>query len=330
MRFCIYEDADVLNLEPLTLTRPAFALRYGASTLLERQQRAFRATEVGALVRPGLAEFTRVQFPELSVNELQKSSSLCLVNARWLPPSSFAPDLAQPHIGLAGMHIAYVALPQWDGGHIDSESLPAWLSHWKKTLPAASAGGMMAQHLWDLVDSNPVALEEDAAWRARQDPALARRADALEPAQVVVVGPRNRFLVAEDVELEPFVVVDTRNGPVLIDRGAKVHAFSRLEGPCYVGPGAWIMGAKLRGGTIGPGCRIGGEVEASIVQGHTNKYHDGFLGHSYVGEWVNLAAGTQTSDLRNDYGPIRVHVGGERIATGRHKIGSYIGDHTKT
>ena len=82
--------------------------------------------------------------------------------------------------------------------------------------------------------------------------------------------------------------------------------------------------------TIGPDCRIGGEVEASIVQGHSNKYHDGFLGHSYVGAWVNLAAATQTSDLRNDYDVVRVSVNGQRIVTGRTKIGAYIGDHAKT
>ncbi len=117
----------------------------------------------------------------------------------------------------------------------------------------------------------------------------------------------------------------------MIDDDAIVQSFSRLEGPCYVGKGSWIVGAKLRAGsTIGPCCRIGGEVEASIVQGFSNKYHEGFLGHSYLGEWVNLAAATQTSDLRNDYGEIKVSVNGQRLATGRGKIGSYIGDHTKT
>jgi hypothetical protein len=90
------------------------------------------------------------------------------------------------------------------------------------------------------------------------------------------------------------------------------------------------VGAKLRGTSLGPKCRIGGEVEASIVHGHSNKYHDGFLGHSYVGEWVNLAAGTQTSDLRNDYGNIRMTINGVRLPTGRSKVGSFFGDHTKT
>ncbi|HZZ81348.1 MAG TPA: hypothetical protein VFE62_22790, partial [Gemmataceae bacterium] len=149
--------------------------------------------------------------------------------------------------------------------------------------------------------------------------------------QVAVVGPAADLIVAEDASIEPYVFVDTRGGPVLIDRGAQVHAFSRLEGPCYVGRNSWIVGAKLRAGSsIGPCCRIGGEIEASIVQGFSNKYHEGFLGHSYLGEWVNLAAATQTSDLRNDYDMIRVQVNGQRVATGKNKIGSYIGDHTKT
>ena len=87
---------------------------------------------------------------------------------------------------------------------------------------------------------------------------------------------------------------------------------------------------KLRGGTLGPRCRVGGEVEASILHGHANKYHDGFLGHSYIGEWVNLAAGTQVSDLRVDYQPVTVTVAGRKVATGLTKVGAFLGDHTKT
>ena len=117
----------------------------------------------------------------------------------------------------------------------------------------------------------------------------------------------------------------------MIDREAVVSAFTRLEGPCYVGPRTHVLGAKIRGGTtLGPNCRVGGEVEASILHGHSNKYHDGFLGHSYVGEWVNLGAGTQNSDLRNDYGEVNVVVDGQLVRTGQSKVGCFIGDHTKT
>jgi UDP-N-acetylglucosamine diphosphorylase/glucosamine-1-phosphate N-acetyltransferase len=126
------------------------------------------------------------------------------------------------------------------------------------------------------------------------------------------------------------VVLDTRKGPIFLDRDVVVQAFTRIEGPCYLGPGTQVFGAKIKGSSIGPMCRVGGEIEASIMHAYSNKYHDGFLGHSYVGEWVNLAAGTQTSDLRNDYGPVPVTINRRRINTGQTKVGAFIGDHTKT
>jgi UDP-N-acetylglucosamine diphosphorylase/glucosamine-1-phosphate N-acetyltransferase len=110
-----------------------------------------------------------------------------------------------------------------------------------------------------------------------------------------------------------------------------VAAFTRLEGPCVIGPRTQIHGGRIRAGTtIGPDCRIGGEVECSIVQGRSNKYHDGFLGHAYLGEWVNLGAGTQNSDLRNDYEEASVFVNGRLTRTGQTKVGCFLGDHTKT
>ena len=101
------------------------------------------------------------------------------------------------------------------------------------------------------------------------------------------------------------VVIDAEHGPVYLDEGAEIHPFTRIEGPCYVGKKSILLGAKCReGNSIGPFCRIGGEVEESIIQGYSNKYHDGFLGHAYVGEWVNLGALTTNSDLKNDYSTV--------------------------
>src|SRR5262249_10523639 len=121
------------------------------------------------------------------------------------------------------------------------------------------------------------------------------------------VGPADRLLIDPSARIDPMVMADTTHGPVVIGPRAKVTAFTRLEGPCAIGEGSHVLGAHIRTGTsIGPYCRIGGEVECSIVHGFTNKYHDGFLGHSYVGEWVNLGAGTITGDLRTDYEPIAV------------------------
>jgi UDP-N-acetylglucosamine diphosphorylase/glucosamine-1-phosphate N-acetyltransferase len=320
MRLCSFEDGRVLGLEPLTLTRPAFGLRCGAQTLLERQARVLGARECGGWVRPELAALCRQLYPDIVVNDPDwlAAAPAVLVNARWLPAEAI--DTRTPHVGLIGEQVAYVVN---GGGDVPppEQQLDDWLGDCKARLPVREAAGMLADYLWDLVEHNAAALREDAAW-FRGEPA---------PQHAAVLGPKERVLVAQGAEIDPFVTIDTRHGPVLIDEGAVVNAYSRLDGPCYIGKGSWVLGGRVRGGsTLGPVCRVGGDVEASILQGYANKQHDGFLGHSYLGEWVNLAAGTQTSDLRNDYGEIRVTVNGERVASGRNKIGSYIGDHAKT
>ena len=138
--------------------------------------------------------------------------------------------------------------------------------------------------------------------------------------------------VGRGAKIHPMVVLDAEHGPIFIDVGAEIHPFSRIEGPCFIGRNTIVLGAKCReGNSIGPMCRIGGEVEESIIQGYTNKYHDGFLGHAYVGQWVNLGALTTNSDLKNDYSEVKVTLDGRtQISTGSNKFGALIGDHAKT
>jgi len=323
MRLCVFEDTRVLGLEPLTLTRPAFALRCGAETILERQRRVLAAGEVGGCVRPELAALTRLTHPGVPINDADFRATV-FVNARWLPDATGALDARTPQAGLIGEQVAYLVLPE-PAVPPGPEQLDEWLARWKERLPNREAGGLLCDYLWDLIGQNADLLHQDLTWFR------ARHGQRTLPPGVALLGSPERLVVAPDAQIEPFAVVDTRQGPVLVDSGVVVHSYSRLEGPCYIGKGAWVQGARVRGGSsLGPVCRVGGDVEGSILQGYTNKQHDGFLGHSYLGEWVNLAAGTQTSDLRNDYGEISVTVNGRRVATGRNKVGSFIGDHTKT
>ncbi|MBI3822142.1 MAG: hypothetical protein HY289_05610 [Planctomycetes bacterium] len=325
MRICIYEDSGVPWLEPIALTRPAFALRCGAECLFERHRRQFAADEVGFWMRPALVELWKLDHPDAPSNDADwvREQATVWINGRWLPAAQTAIDASAPHVGLVNGRIAYVVPPGNEAPN--GQEIEAWLGAWRERLPACNVDGTMLDYLWNVVDQNGACLAEDADWFRVEHGARPL------PPHVAVTGPAEQVIIADDAEIQPFVYADTRGGPVLIDRGAVIHSFSRLEGPCYVGRGSWVVGAKLRAGsTIGPASRVGGEIEASIIQGYSNKYHEGFLGHSYLGEWVNLAAATQTSDLRNDYDLIRVYVNGQRIATGRNKIGSYIGDHTKT
>jgi UDP-N-acetylglucosamine diphosphorylase/glucosamine-1-phosphate N-acetyltransferase len=323
MRLCVFEDRAVARLQPLTLTRPAFDLRCGARSLLERQRRCFAAAEVGVLVRSGLAEMCRLAHPELAVNDPSgfRSGPMVLVNARWLPPVERIDD-ETPRVASVGGQVAYAILPHGLPGDCVPETIDQRLARWVTRLPQVPACGAMIDYPWDLIRHNEAALCEEPTLR---QPGLApRRPD------VQVVGPEEQLFVDASAEVEPLVLADTRHGPVVIGREAQVKAFSRLEGPCYVGPGTWVLGAKVSGSSLGPVCRVGGEVEGSILHGHANKAHDGFLGHSYIGEWVNLGAGTQVSDLRNDYQPVRMVVAGQRVDTGLTKVGSFLGDHVKT
>jgi UDP-N-acetylglucosamine diphosphorylase/glucosamine-1-phosphate N-acetyltransferase len=323
VRIYAFEDAGVGRLSPLTLTRPAFDLRCGARTLLERQERHFAARAAGALVRPELAELARLAFPSLHINDPERSTrGVLLVNARWLVPAEPAAVPVSSEVGLVDDEVVYVALPGDTLGDLTVQNLSWGLAEWRRSLPHSAAGGTLIGHPWDLVEHNAAALEADYQAVAGQ-----RRAGRFDG--VSLLGPAERFLADPSARVEPHTLIDTRNGPVLLDRGVLVQAFSRLEGPCHVGADTQVHAGRVRGSSFGPQCRIGGEVEASIVQGFSNKAHEGFLGHSYVGEWVNLGAGSYTSDLRNDYDVVNMVVGGQKIATGMRKVGSFLGDHTK-
>src|SRR5262249_34451644 len=162
---------------------------------------------------------------------------LVLVNARWLPPP--VPDLTVPAVGMVGDQVAFVSLPEGASLDTSPEALSEALEEWKQTLPRVSAGGSMIDAPWDLVEQNAEALAQDQVrWRATRF----CRADL---PGVALIGPRDRLCVDPGAQVEPLVLVDTRRGPVLIDRGAVVQALTRLEGPYYIGPGTQVFGARV-------------------------------------------------------------------------------------
>lgn len=134
-----------------------------------------------------------------------------------------------------------------------------------------------------------------------------------------------------NVRIEEPVYFDVSEGPVLIADGVRLEAFTRIAGPAYIGRNSVIHSARINPYTfIGEMCRVGGEVEFSIIESYSNKTHYGYVGHSYVASFVNLGAGTTTSDLKNTYGTVRVSYLGRKIDTGLRKLGAFIAHHVKT
>jgi UDP-N-acetylglucosamine diphosphorylase/glucosamine-1-phosphate N-acetyltransferase len=183
----------------------------------------------------------------------------------------------------------------------------------------------LVSSLWDLVHDNQQSLIDDFADLHGQPSA------PLPAGPHHIINPDDVWLGPE-VNLEPGCVLDASKGPVMISSGATIGANAVVNGPCWIGPQARVRPlAQVREGTsIGAVCTVGGEVSHSILLGYSNKAHEGFLGHSYVGKWANLGSGTTTSNLKNTYGEIRARVGREEVATGRQFLGSVIGDHSKT
>lgn len=324
MRICLFEQRPE-TLQPLSWTRPVFELLCGFSTLGDKQRRHFgNSNDWGMLTRPTLANLQRLRHPGVPCNDEAwlRADRLILVNGRWLPPSSQAAPMGEPCVALVDGQIAYIVVSARQVKPLTPDNYPIFLAQWRNSLPIHRAGGRMIDYPWQLVEHNGAMIAQDFS---------ARPGDSPPPASLQIVGPRERCWVDPSAQVDPLVVADTTRGPVVIAAGAVLKAFTRLEGPCAIGQGSHILGAKIGGGaTVGVHCRVGGEVESSILHGHVNKHHEGFLGHSYLGEWVNLGAGTHTSDLRNDYGEVSVTIAGQTMATGLKKVGSFLGDHVKT
>ncbi len=145
-----------------------------------------------------------------------------------------------------------------------------------------------------------------------------------------VIGDRRDVFIGEGGFVQPGCVLDATSGPIMLAERVGVK-FSQIQGPVFVGAGSMVDGARLRPGTsLGPNCKVGGEIAASIFQSRVNKAHEGFVGHSWAGRWVNFGALATTSNLKNTYGTIRFQRDfATSIETGAQFLGSLIGDHTK-
>jgi UDP-N-acetylglucosamine diphosphorylase / glucose-1-phosphate thymidylyltransferase / UDP-N-acetylgalactosamine diphosphorylase / glucosamine-1-phosphate N-acetyltransferase / galactosamine-1-phosphate N-acetyltransferase len=328
MRVAFFEDSSALNFHPIALARPVFELVCGRHSIRERIVRHLPVTDWGVFCREHLAETYRETHPEAHVNDFAwlSAAPTLVINGRWIPTAdAVARDLEFNGAGLNGGRVAFFALEPFDAAMVMRNGWDEALSTLAQSRGRIDAPGLVAENPWDLVRHNPTQLLED--FRLAGPPAV----EYTTRPNVAVVGSPDSLFIDATARIEPFVVFDTTTGPIAIGPGALVRSFSHIEGPCHVDCGSQLWAAAVRGGsTIGPDCRVGGEVECSILHGHVNKYHTGFLGHSYLCPWVNLGAQTTTSDLKNDYTHVRVPVMGDSIDTGMTKVGSFMADHTKT
>ena len=322
------------HFNPLALSRPLWELRYGITSLAEKLIAATGLADVACFVPPYMAEVYRAQVngaqTDWPVNDPASltGDDLLIVNPR-IRAEFFTPDK-----GPGPSRVKFdddgeclmIRVAKEDIGKLKTDSIESLIESAKAAFEPCKCDMPLWNYIWELILENPEQLTKDFATLGRSGVEGAIE----QPAGLR--GSKNDIFVGRGALVHPMAVLDAEHGPIYLDEGVEVHPFTRIEGPCFVGKNSILLGAKCReGNSIGPMCRVGGEVEESIIHGYSNKYHDGFLGHAYVGEWVNLGALTTNSDLKNDYSSVTVMLDGRTpINTNSTKVGSLIGDHTKT
>ncbi|MCH8966253.1 MAG: hypothetical protein IID43_01115 [Planctomycetes bacterium] len=318
----LFEDESYAQLLPLVYWRTVFELHIGHRIILDRTAQCLALPVSGVWTREWLAAVAahRCGAP---VNQAIDESTI-LVNGRWIFDGAvkFPPP---PAIGVIGDEIAYVVCDTILSSKLSAATMldPSKRCDAVSGVVTVEAPGWLAGYPWDFVGKLAELLNSD--W----SPEHASIDVKLDPR--VVLDGIEQIHIGHDARIHPTAVIDAGAGPVFLSHNVTVGAHSVIEGPIYIGPGtqinphAWLHG----GNAIGPVCKLGGEVDGCIISGYTNKPHAGFLGHSYVGSWVNIGAGATNSNLKNTYGPVRVRVNNVEVDTGRTFFGAIIADHAK-
>lgn len=328
MKIVIYEDDSTDRFYPIAISRPLWDLRFGCFSIHERISHLAKLKNIPAgnlafFCRDSLSGVFKEKFPDLIIND----DSFLGGKTRWLFINARA---------LAGKELFET---EETGKFITGDFVHGW--SYDGELPDTLKWSN--DHFDNIPDLNEI---DQPEW-----PYLNQILDAvrINPEQIVydyrnffsecdsnnkdvtIIGERNLLYIADNVQVDPFVVFDMTKGPIVIREGVIINSMTRIEGPAFIGRNSVILGAKLREGcSIGHNCRVGGEVEEAIFQANSNKYHDGFIGHAYIGEWVNLGAMTTNSDLKNNYTTVKVYTPSGYIDSGELKVGAFIGDFTKT
>lgn len=318
MRIVLFESDCAEALSPITLTRPAFAVLCAGTTLRQALGRLFP----GAYFVHYLRDYLRLLAPGSGSQAVPENDV-----ELWLD-ASVVPDMAT--LGaLAERMVKGKSFVLRDGADV--------VAYYRSQVEPRLT--FDTQSPWQ-----PKAAQE-AFMQAQAETLDIPLARFQECWQVVVENKRLLALnlgyfktgfreirpgvfAAATVQLAPSAICDTTGGPIVLSNSVVVRELAVLRGPLFVGTGTIIHSfSEVKDSScIGEVCRIGGEVEACVVQGYSNKQHYGFLGHSYVGEWVNLGAGTTNSDLKNTYGEIKM----QGKPTGQQFLGSIIADGAKT
>lgn len=333
MHICIFEDHLYTNFFPLVYFRPVFDLRCGALTLREKIEALFPRTRVILYMRSFLFDYFEVQHPASKINCLPEGDAW-FINGRILADENLV-KLIHQHKNVStayyqqdiivAAYIKKLDILRYNQVLQSGVITPSTF----KGIPREPLTCRMVNYHWELMNSTADEIENDFKYVRK----FRKQFQRVNPRQAGVHFVNKKHIsIGKNSSIMPGVVLDASQGPIILGKNVRIMPNVVIEGPVYIGDDSVIkIGAKIYHGTsIGNHCKIGGEVESSTVLSYSNKQHDGYLGHSYLGSWINIGAGTNTSDLKNTYGTIKVTINGINIDTNSQFVGLIMGDHSKT
>lgn len=327
MRVCIYEDDTYENLYPIVLIRPVYELRCGMLKLWEKVARAYPKAKLSFFMRDYMAEaWSEKLGTKVNDAEALAADDTLFVNGRALWSGVDVALDGRSEVGISGEEIVYARASAAEIAKSKATDAFGAVAALAQTLPKVVTAIKLMRYPWEIIHVNPE--ETTADFRAAGKTGIHGEVHEM----AAIMGDKAADIyIGKGASIHPTAVLDATGGPIYIGEGATVFPHTRVEGPSFIGDESQLVGGKIREGcSIGPVCRVGGEVEESIFHAYSNKYHDGFIGHAYICEWVNLGALTTNSDLKNDYSTVDVYVKGKLMDTDDTKVGCFIGDHTKT
>ena len=329
MPICIFEDEQYLNFEPLIYSRPVYDLICGMTTLKAKIIRSFPKEKIILKCRNYLEPFIKAENPKCKVNQFDEDDYL-FINGRIVAPLNFKSILKMKEndekvFTSKGIVVA-AKISRKNINDLELDKAEVIDKKSFANITSEEVDVECANYLWDLIYLNGREIQNDFKFFTKGKTSVKKKYTGVN-----FVNKKNIF-IGKDVEIKPGVVLDASTGPIFIEKNVTIFPNAVIQGPFYIGESSKIKSCATiyPNVSIGSVCKIGGEVEDSIIHSYTNKQHSGFLGHSYMGSWINIGADTNNSDLQNNYGTIKIQVNGRHIDSGKQFVGLMMGDHSKT
>lgn len=332
MQICIFEDINVNKLNPLVYARPVYDLIAGTSSLKEKILSAYPSVMCSLHCRPYLEGIVKQNNPNTFVNSIESDECL-FINGRLIAPANLNEVIPL----ISGVDKVYVNGETVIAARVSGKKL-SYLKNYKRDLfellnfeglQIELVNSKTVQYPWELITANGKLIKDEFENIKSSKTKVTPVYKIYDGAHLI--GKENIFIGSGSI-IKPGVVLDASNGPIIIQEEVEIFPNAVIEGPVFIGKKSKIKSCAsiYENVSIGHTCKVGGEVEESIILPYSNKQHAGFIGHSYLGSWVNLGADTNCSDLKNNYSNISVKINHESINTGLQFVGLIMGDHSKT